>query len=85
MYDKDKFLINTDTGENKTFYKLITFKSNITNKTYLVYCDEDKKIYSSILLSNDSNNIKLEKIVDDIDLDEVKKAIIKVESELEEK
>lgn len=83
MSEKDKFILKNDNGEEQVFYKLITFKSNITNKKYLVYCDDAKRIYGSIILKDDSNNINLEKITEDIDLGEVNKAISKVKNELE--
>ena len=82
QYDEDKFIIKDKSGNNIEFYKLLTFKSNITNKSYIVYKDENDNIYSSILKNTD-NNIVLEKIIDEIDINEVNKALLKVKINLE--
>ena len=82
VYDEDKFIIEDESGIKRTFYKLIKFKSTITNKTYLVYTDNNQtngklSIYSSIISNDSTDNIKFEKIFDKIDIDEVNKAINK--------
>ena len=84
MNEKDKFILKNDSGEESTFYKLITFKSTITNKKYLVYADENRKIYSSILIDDDENNIRIEKLEDENDLEEVNKAILQVRNSMKE-
>ena len=76
LYEEDKFIIKDENNNQKTFYKLIIFESTITNKSYIIYTDNGKNIYSSILLNNDLNNILLEKITNEIDLEEVNKALI---------
>ena len=84
MNDKDKFILKDNNGEEKTFYKLITFKSTITNKKYLVYADDNRKIYSSILIDDDENNVRIEKLEDERDLEEVNKAILQVKNSMKE-
>ena len=74
-YEEDRFII-TINNEQKAFYKMITFDSNLTNKKYIIYTDEDNNIFSSILINEDVNNIKLEKIVNEEDKHEVEKALL---------
>ena len=79
MFDeKDKIVINID-GESKDFYKLFTFYSKKTDKDYIVYIDknEPNTIYSSIVINKD-NHILLEKIEDEEDIEETKKAMIEI-------
>lgn len=80
IYEEDKFIIKDENGEEKEFYKMITFSSSITNKTYLIYTDNkytDGKlnIYSSII-KGDSDNIEFVKITDETDKNEVNKALL---------
>ena len=63
--EKDKIVIKNN-DEEKVFYKLLKFSSDKTNKEYLIYCDENKKIYSSILAKID-DKIKFLPIEDDLD------------------
>ena len=79
--EEDKIVVNVN-GEEKTFYKLITFTSNLTNKRYLVFTDEAKKIYSSII-ENENDTIKLISIENEDDLEEVKKALIQTKTSFE--
>ena len=79
--EEDKIVVNVN-GEEKTFYKLITFTSNLTNKRYLVFTDEAKKIYSSIIES-ENDTIKLISIKNEDDLEEVKKALIQTKTSFE--
>lgn len=83
MYEEDKFIIKDKDNKENVFYKLITFDSTITNKSYIIYADEDKNIYSSILVNNDSDNIVLEKIVDEQDKEEVNKALLHAKMSLD--
>lgn len=75
---EDMFTIKTNNNEEKSFYKLITFRSNITNKNYIIYTDNGVNLFSSILLEDNLNNISLEEIKDDIDKEEVNKALLQV-------
>ena len=84
MNEKDRFTLIDDTGKESIFYKLITFKSSITNKKYLVYADEEKKVYGSILVDDDENNVRIEKIQDDLDLEEINKAIVQVKNSIKD-
>ena len=79
--EEDKIVVNVN-GKEKTFYKLITFTSNLTNKRYLVFTDEAKKIYSSII-ENENDTIKLISIENEDDLEEVKKALIQTKTSFE--
>ena len=79
--EEDKIVVNVN-GEEKTFYKLITFNINLTNKRYLVFTDESKKIYSSII-ENENDTIKLISIENEDDLEEVKKALIQTKTSFE--
>lgn len=81
IMEEDKIVVNVN-GEEKTFYKLITFTSNLTNKRYLVFTDEAKKIYSSII-ENENDTIKLISIENEDDLEEVKKALIQTKTSFE--
>ena len=82
-YEEDKFTILNENNEEKTYYKMITFESMLTNKKYLIYTDNKYtdgqiNIYSSILLSDENNNIKLEQITKEIDRAEVNKALLQI-------
>ena len=80
---EDMFMIKTKDNQEKSFYKLITFKSNITNKDYIIYTDNGTNLFSSILLDGNPNNISLEEIKDDIDKEEVNKALLQVKKSLD--
>lgn len=82
-FEEDKILIKMEDGSEKVLYKMITFKSTKKNKIYLIYTDdqESDNIYSSILISNEKE-IKLEKLAEEDDLEEVKKALIKAKVSL---
>ena len=82
LYDEYKFTIRTDDNQEKTFYNLITFKSTITNKDYIIYTDDGKNIFSSILKKDNNDKILLEKITDKIDEDEVNKALEKAKIDI---
>ena len=79
--EEDKIVVNVN-GEEKTFYKLITFKSNLTNKKYLIFSDDSKNIYSSII-ENANDNIKLLNLENEDDYEEVKKALIQTQTSFE--
>ena len=80
--EEDKIVVNVN-GEEKTFYKLITFKSNLNNKKYLIFSDDSKNIYSSII-ENANDNIKLLNLENEDDYEEVKKALIQTKTSFEE-
>ena len=87
VYEEDKFTIIDKNNVEHTFYKILIFESTITNKKYIIYTDNKQtngsyNIYGSILLSN-ADNIMLEELIDDVDKEEVNKAILKVKMEME--
>ena len=87
VYEEDKFTIIDKNNVEHTFYKILIFESTITNKKYIIYTDNKQtngsyNIYGSILLGN-TDNIKLEELIDDVDKEEVNKAILKVKMEME--
>ena len=87
VYEEDKFTIIDKNNVEHTFYKILIFESTITNKKYIIYTDNiitngSYNIYGSILLGN-TDNIKLEELIDDVDKEEVNKAILKVKMEME--
>ena len=77
MLENDKIIIKDDSGVEKEFYKLVSFHSTKTNKDYLIYCDDDKKLYSSVVEKDELGGIQFRKI-DREDLDEVNKALLQV-------
>ena len=77
VFEEDKFTIQSKDGNYLEFYKLLSFNSKITNKSYIVYSDNNKNIYASIL-NNTGGDIVLERIEDEIDLNEVNKAILEI-------
>lgn len=66
----DEFIGFNEKGEKQTFYKLLEFESQETNKNYLVYTDNslDEKgnirAYGSIV-TQEGDYMKLEPIVDE--------------------
>lgn len=66
----DMFIGFNEQGEKQTFYKLLEFDSQETNKHYLVYTDNtldengNVKAYGSIVTQN-GDYMKLEPIVDE--------------------
>ena len=88
VYEEDKFRITVEDGLEKEFYKILTFESSLTNKNYIIYTDnqytnDNINIYSSILINNDMNNIKLEKINDEADKEEVNKALLQAKMNIQ--
>ena len=77
-YQEDRFVVKNEQGDDLEFYKMVTFSSKITNKTYIVYSDIESNIYASIL-----NNNSIEKIIDEIDTNEVNKALIELKMNIE--
>ncbi len=82
-HDEDKFIVKKEDGSEQVFYKMITFKSNLTNKDYIIYTDGKMNIYSSILIDDDISNMKLEKITNEDDIEEIKKALIQTKISIE--
>ena len=77
FFEEDKFTIQNQNGDCLDFYKLLSFKSKITDKTYIIYSDINNNIYASILVNTD-DSILLEKLTDETDLNEVNKAILEI-------
>ena len=63
MLENDKIIIKDDSGVEKEFYKLVSFHSTKTNKDYLIYCDDDKKLYSSVVEKTSWVVYNLEKLI----------------------
>ena len=87
MNNEDRFVIKDENGNDQVFYKLIIFNSDITNKSYIIYTDNtytdgSLNIYGSIL-NVEGEGLKLDKVTDEIDEQEINKAIVKVKTELE--
>ena len=75
---EDKIMLKKEDGSISTFTKIMIFKSKVTNKTYIIYSDNEKDIYASIL-----NNNKLETINSETDYIEINKAISKVKNNID--
>ena len=87
MHEEDKFIIKDEDGIQKEFYKLIIFDSSITNKNYIIYTDNtytnnELNVRGSIL-DVEGDSIKLNNVLDEIDKQEINKAIIKVKMDLD--
>lgn len=87
MHSEDKFAIKDENGIEKTFYKLMIFDSTITNKNYIIYTDntytDDRLNIRGSILDVEGDEIKLDNNMDEIDKQEINKAIIKVKMELD--
>ncbi len=87
MFEEDRFVIKDKDGKDQVFYKLILFESSITNKSYIIYTDNTYtdntlNLYGSILII-DGEELKLQEAKDEIDIQEINKAIIKVKVQLD--
>ena len=87
MFEEDRFVIKDKDGKDQVFYKLILFESSITNKSYIIYTDNTYtdntlNLYGSIL-NIDGEELKLQEAKDEIDIQEINKAIIKVKVQLD--
>ena len=77
--EKDKILLQLEDGTTKEFYKLAEFRSEKTYKNYIMFTDMLYKngnlnIYFNIV-NEDNGKIKLDRIVDQIDMDECNLAL----------
>ena len=72
--DKDKILLQLEDGTTKEFYKLAEFRSNKTFKNYIMFTDMqynngNLNVYFNIV-TEVNGKIKLDKIVNQVDMDE---------------
>ena len=77
--EKDKIVLQLEDGTTKEFYKLAEFRSTKTYKNYIMftdmqYNDANLNIYFNII-NEDNGKIKLDKIVDKVDMDECNLAL----------
>lgn len=72
--DKDKIVLQLEDGTTKEFYKLAEFRSNKTFKNYIMFTDMqynngNLNVYFNIV-TEVNGKIKLDKIVNQVDMDE---------------